>query len=146
MKTSNSLLSCLFKVATAYQVILCNFRLLFYFIYIAVNSCYLNKPDEDCYWPVEILEPNSISRCLVSPCKSLLDCNVFIFFRLNETTLLSVCSTSILVRLLTVNMTNSLTPKNPKMCDPILVTLLKMRPHYSQSVVKMQPHPAAHPH
>ena len=23
--------------------------------------------------------------------------------------------------------------KNPKMCDPILVTLLKMRPHYSQS-------------
>ena len=24
-------------------------------------------------------------------------------------------------------------PKNPKMCDPILVTPLKMRPHYSQS-------------
>ena len=24
-------------------------------------------------------------------------------------------------------------PKNPKMCDPIVVTLLKMRPHYSQS-------------
>ena len=24
-------------------------------------------------------------------------------------------------------------PKNPKMCDPILVTLLKMQPHYSQS-------------
>ena len=23
-------------------------------------------------------------------------------------------------------------PKNQKMCDPILVTLLKMRPHYSQ--------------
>ena len=23
-------------------------------------------------------------------------------------------------------------PKNPKMCEPILVTLLKMRPHYSQ--------------
>ena len=23
-------------------------------------------------------------------------------------------------------------PKNPKMCDPILVTLLKMQPHYSQ--------------
>ena len=23
--------------------------------------------------------------------------------------------------------------KNPKMCDPILVTLLKMQPHYSQS-------------
>ena len=58
------------------------------------------------------------------------------FFRLNETTLLSVCSKNILVRLLTVNMTNSLTPKNPKMCDPILVTLLKMRPHYSQSTRK----------
>ena len=26
-----------------------------------------------------------------------------------------------------------LTPKNPKMCDPILVTLLKIRPHYGQS-------------
>ena len=24
-------------------------------------------------------------------------------------------------------------PKRPKMCDPILVMLLKMRPHYSQS-------------
>ena len=24
-------------------------------------------------------------------------------------------------------------PKNQKMCEPILVTLLKMRPHYSQS-------------
>ena len=24
-------------------------------------------------------------------------------------------------------------PKNPKMCHPILVTLLKMQPHYSQS-------------
>ena len=24
-------------------------------------------------------------------------------------------------------------PKNQKMCDPVLVTLLKMRPHYSQS-------------
>ena len=27
-------------------------------------------------------------------------------------------------------------PKNPKICDPILVTLLKMRPHYSQSRCK----------
>ena len=48
-------------------------------------------------------------------------------------TLLFTYSTNILVRLLTVNMKNCLTPKNPKMCDPILVTLLKMRPHYSQS-------------
>ena len=30
-------------------------------------------------------------------------------------------------------MRNCLTPKNPKMCDPILVTLLKIRPHYSHS-------------
>ena len=42
-------------------------------------------------------------------------------------------STNILVRLLTVNMKNCLTPKKPKMCDPILVALLKMRPHFSQS-------------
>ena len=30
-------------------------------------------------------------------------------------------------------MKKCLTPKNPEMCDPILVTLLKMRPHYNQS-------------
>ena len=35
-----------------------------------------------------------------------------------------------MVRLLNVI---CLTPKNPKICDPVLVTLLKMRPHYSQS-------------
>ena len=68
-----------FKVATPYHVILCNFRSLFYFIYISVNSWHLNKPDEDWYWPVEISQLNSISRCLISPCKSLLDCNVFNF-------------------------------------------------------------------
>ena len=62
-----------------YHVILCNFRSLFYFTYIIVNSWYLNKPDEDWYWPVEISQLNSISRCLISPCKSLLDCNVFNF-------------------------------------------------------------------
>ena len=50
-----------------------------------------------------------------------------------KNTLLFICSTNILVRLLTVNMKNCLTPKNPKMCDPILVTLLKMRPHYNHS-------------
>ena len=57
--------------------IICNFRSLFYFIYFSVNSWYLNKPDEDCYLPVKILQLNPISRCLISPCKSLLDCNVF---------------------------------------------------------------------
>ena len=50
-----------------------------------------------------------------------------------KNTSLFICTTNIVVRLLTVNMKNCLTPKNPKMCDPILVTLLKMRPHYSQS-------------
>ena len=33
------------------------------------------------------------------------------------------------IRLVTVNMENCLTPKNQKMCDPIIVTLLKMPPH-----------------
>ena len=55
------------------------------------------------------------------------------FFNWMKNTLLFTYSTNILVRLLTVNMKNCLTPKTPKMCDPILVTLLKMRPHYSQS-------------
>ena len=32
----------------------------------------------------------------------------------------------------------------PEMCDPILVTLMKMQPQNSQSAMKMQPHPAAH--
>ena len=50
-----------------------------------------------------------------------------------KNTLLFICSTNILVRLLTVNMKNCLTPNNSKMCDPIVVTLLKMRPHNSQS-------------
>ena len=45
---------------------------------------------------------------------------------------LFIYRTNILERLLTINMKNGLTPKNPKMCDPIIVTLLKMRPHYSQ--------------
>ena len=58
-------------------MILCNFRSLFYFTYISVNSWYLNKPDEDWYCPVEVSQLKSISRCLISPCKSLLDCNVF---------------------------------------------------------------------
>ena len=53
-----------------------------------------------------------------------------------KSTLLFICSTNILVRLLTINMENCLTQKNPKMCDPIIVN----------PVVKMGPHPAAHPH
>ena len=33
--------------------------------------------DEDWYWPAEISQLNSISRCSIGPCKSLLDCNVY---------------------------------------------------------------------
>ena len=44
-----------------------------------------------------------------------------------------IYSTNILIRLVTVNMKNYLAQKNQKTCNPILVTLLKMRPHYSQS-------------
>ena len=53
-----------------------------------------------------------------------------------KNTLLFICSTNILVRLLTVNMKNCLTPKNPKMCDPIIVN----------PAVKTRPHPQAHLH
>ena len=53
-----------------------------------------------------------------------------------KNTLLFICSTNILVRLLTINMENCLTPKNRKMCDPILFN----------PVLKMGPQPAAHPH
>ena len=50
-----------------------------------------------------------------------------------KNTSLFTYSTNILVRLLTVNVTNFFYPRNPKMCDPILVKPLKMRPRYSQS-------------
>ena len=36
-------------------------------------------------------------------------------------------------------------PQIPKMCDPILVTLLKMQPHYSKSS-RENANPPAHPH
>ena len=42
-------------------------------------------------------------------------------------------TTNFLIRLLTVNAKKFFYPKNLKMCDPILVTPLKMRPRYSQS-------------
>ena len=50
-----------------------------------------------------------------------------------KNTLLFIYSTNILVRLLTINIKNCLSPKNLKMYDPILATLLKVWPHYSQS-------------
>ena len=50
-----------------------------------------------------------------------------------KNTSLFTYSTNILVRLLTVNVKNFLYPQNPKICDPILVAPLKMRPHYNQS-------------
>ena len=55
------------------------------------------------------------------------------FVNWTKNTLLFTYSTNNLVCLLAVNMKNCLTPKYLKMCDPILVTLLKMQPHYSQS-------------
>ena len=55
-----------------------------------------------------------------------------IFSTKMKNTLLLTYSTKILVLLLTVNKKECLTPKNPKICHPILVTLLKMRPHYGQ--------------
>ena len=41
---------------------------------------------------------------------------------------------------------NFLLPKIPKMYDPILVTALNMQPPNSNPFMKMQLHPAAHPH
>ena len=37
-------------------------------------------------------------------------------------------------------------PKNQRMCDPILVSLLKIHSIIVNPVVKMRPHPAAHAH
>ena len=37
-------------------------------------------------------------------------------------------------------------PKILKIFDPILVTLLKIRPMIVNPVVKVRPHPAAHPY
>ena len=50
-----------------------------------------------------------------------------------KNTLLFTNSKNILARLLTANMKKLSYPKNQKMCDPILVTLLKMRPHFCHS-------------
>ena len=64
--------------------------------------------------------PNLVTFCL---CMHLI---------LNEEHFTFHLQTNILVRLLTVNIKNCLIPKIRK-CHPILVTLLKMRPHQSQS-------------
>ena len=63
-----------------------------------------------------------------------------------KNTSLFTCTTNILVRLLNRNYEQLSYPKNPKMCDPILVTLLKMQPIIVNPVVKMRRHPVAHPH
>jgi len=102
-----------------------------------------------------VYEPGGVLGLILLPHYSLIDsilvtfgqiCNfrdpslvTFYFYEVThflnwmKNTLLFTYSTNILVSLLTVNMKNCLTPKTPKMCDPILVTLLKLRPHYSQS-------------
>ena len=56
---------------------------------------------------------------------------------------------NILVRLLTINIhkyEDLSYRENPKMCDPMFVTLSKMRPHYSQTSREKATHPAAHLH
>ena len=55
-----------------------------------------------------------------------------VFLNWMKNTLLFTDSTNILVRLLTESIYEELSyAKTQKMCDPILVTLSKMRPHYS---------------
>ena len=60
------------------------------------------------------------------------------FFRLNEEHFTFHYSINILVRSLTVKMKNCLSPKNLKMCDPILATLLKVQPIIVNPVVKLK--------
>ena len=50
--------------------------------------------NEDWYSPLEISQLNSISRCLISPCKSLLDCDVFnmIYFDWSRLIMHGFCS------------------------------------------------------
>ena len=62
-----------------------------------------------------------------------------------KNTSLFTYSTNILVRLLTENKKELSYPKNSKVCDHILVTLLKMRPHYSQSSGNNATPSSAHP-
>ena len=53
-----------------------------------------------------------------------------------KNTLLFTYNTNILVRLLTINIhkyEELSYPQNPKMCDPIQVTMLKKQPRYSQT-------------
>ena len=53
-----------------------------------------------------------------------------------KNTLLFTYNTNILVRLLGINIhkyEELSYPQNPKMCDPIQVTLLKIQPRYSQT-------------
>ena len=52
------------------------------------------------------------------------------FFKLNEEHFtLHLQTTNILVRLLTINKKHCLTPKNPKMRDPIIVNPIQMQPY-----------------
>ena len=52
----NFFLGLFFLTASPHHVIPCNFRLLFCSSIYSVYSCFFpNKPDEDWYWPVEIL-------------------------------------------------------------------------------------------
>ena len=56
-----------------------------------------------------------------------------------KNTLLFTYSTNILIRLLTVNMNSSRTPKSSNSFENATLLIVNL-------VVKMRPHPAAHPH
>ena len=62
-----------------------------------------------------------------------------------KNTLLFTYSTNILVRLLTVNMKNFSAPKIRKCATPFQYLYWKCDPIIVNPVVKMRPHPAAHP-
>ena len=94
-----------------------------------------------CRWPLRSPTPlQSILWPIIDPILATFGQIITLsFYELNhflnwmKSTLLFTHSGNILGRLLTVNIKNCLTPKNPKMWHPILVTLLKFRPLYSQS-------------
>ena len=69
-------------------------------------------------------DPNLVTFCVYE---------VTHFLDWMKNTLLFICSTNILVSLLTINMKNCPTTENLKMCNPILVTLSKVQSHYRQS-------------
>ena len=102
-------------------------------------------PLQSIFWPINY-RPH-LSHCLVNviftiPTKSLsiYASTLSMWFQaaacnaVNASLLLNLINNNFLIFLTKILPILSLTyPQNPKICDPILVTLLKMQPHYSQS-------------